>query len=102
MPSPITCPCCKASNDAATCRRCKADLSLLVAVADRQGFLLSRARTEAAEGKFADALRSLDEAESLLGGADVRQARAAVLLLSGEFSAAWAVYHEATAVSRPG
>ena len=100
--TPITCPCCKATNDAPTCRRCKADLSLLVAVADRRGFLLSLARAEAADGKFADALRSLDEAESLRGGAEVRQARAAVFLLAGEFSAAWAAYHDATAASHPG
>ncbi len=94
--TPITCPCCKASNDAATCRRCKADLSLLVAVADRRGFLLSQVGAEAADGKFADALRSLDEAESLRSGADARQLRAAVLLLSGEFSAAWAAYYDGT------
>ena len=97
----ITCPCCKASNDAATCRRCKADLSLLVAVADRQGFLLSRARTDAAAGKFADALRSLDEAAAVRGGAEVRRLRAAVLLLAGDLPAAWAAYH-ALSADRPG
>jgi hypothetical protein len=99
--TPITCPCCKASNDAATCRRCKADLRLLVAVADRQGFLLSRARADAAAGKFADALRSLDETEAVRGGAEVCRLRAAVHLLSGDFAAAWAVYHRLSA-DRPG
>lgn len=30
----ILCPCCRAANTAATCRRCKADLTLLVRLRD--------------------------------------------------------------------
>lgn len=89
----LTCPCCRASNDAGpACRRCKADLSLLFAVADRRGFLVSEARKLAAGGKFADALRSLEEAAALRAGDDVRRLSAAVRLLDGQYAAALAAY----------
>ena len=92
--TPITCPCCRASSDAGpACRRCKADLSLLFAVEARRGFLVAEAGRLAADGKFADALRFVDEAERLRGVADVRRLRAAALLLAGDFAAALAAYH---------
>ena len=91
---PITCPCCRASNDVGpACRRCKADLALLFAVEARRGFLIAEAKQLAADGQFADAVRSLDDAERLRGGPDVRRLRAAALLLAGEFAAALAAYH---------
>ncbi len=91
--APITCPCCRAANDAGPlCRRCKADLSLLFAVADRRGFLVSEARKFAARGKFAEAVRSLQEAAALRAGDDVRRLTAAVRLLAGEYAAALAAY----------
>lgn len=90
---PVTCPCCRASNDAGpSCRRCKADLSLLFAVADRRGFLVSEARKFAAESKYTDALRSLEEAAALRTGDDVRWLTAAVRLLAGQYAAALAAY----------
>lgn len=91
----IPCPCCRASNDAGpACRRCKADLSLLFAVAGQRASLVAEARSLAAECKFAEALRSLDEADALRGGDDVRQLRAAVLLAAGDFASAWVAYTE--------
>jgi hypothetical protein len=93
----IPCPCCRASNDTGpACRRCKADLSLLFAVAEQRTNLVAEAQSFAAEGKFADALRSLEDADALRGGDDVRQLRAAVLLVSGDFATAWAAYTELT------
>ena len=90
----VPCPCCRASNDAGpACRRCKADLSLLFAVEDRGAFLVAEARRLVADGTFADAVRSLEDAERLRGGAGVRRLRAAAHLLAGEFAAAWAAYH---------
>ena len=42
---PIPCPCCKASNDTGpSCRRCKADLSLLLAIEAERSELLEAAR----------------------------------------------------------
>ncbi|HET6573485.1 MAG TPA: hypothetical protein VFG68_07780 [Fimbriiglobus sp.] len=91
----ILCPCCRASNDTGlACRRCKADLSLLFAVADRRGFLVSEARNLAAQGKYAESLRSLGEAAALRAGDDVRRLSAAVRLLAGQYAAALAAYYE--------
>ncbi len=99
----IACPCCRAANETGpTCRRCRADLSLLFAVADRRGFLLSEARRLVAEGKFADAVRSLDEAAALRAGGDVRRLRAAALLLAGEYAAALAAYDGLASRPEPG
>ncbi len=91
--TPITCPCCRASNDAGpACRRCKADLSLLFAVAAQRASLIAEAQSFAGEGKFTEALRSLEEADALRSGDDVRQLRATVLLAAGDFVAAWGAY----------
>jgi Flp pilus assembly protein TadD len=86
----IPCPCCRASNAAGpACRRCKADLSPLFALEARRDFLLADARRLAADGRFADALTVADEAASLRSGDDARTLRAALLLLTGDFPAAW-------------
>ena len=82
----IPCPCCRAINDTPTCRRCKADLSLLVAVETRREYLLDAARAEL--GRGGDALALLDEAASLRGGSDVAQLRAVAALIRGEYSLA--------------
>ena len=88
----IPCPCCKAANTAATCRRCRADLSLLVAVeASREGHL-TLARRFAAELRFPEALAHLDRAAALRPADDLRPLRAAVLLLAGRPAAALAAY----------
>jgi hypothetical protein len=90
---PVTCPCCRAANDAGpSCRRCKADLSLLFAVADRRGYLVSEARNLVAQGKYAESLRSLEQAAALRAGDDVRRLSAAVRLLAGQYAAALAAY----------
>jgi hypothetical protein len=93
---PLPCPCCRASNDAGpACRRCKADLSLLFALEENRDALLTAARRLAAQGRFADALRSVDEADSLRRGDDCRRLRAAFLLLSRDFPAAFKCYSAA-------
>jgi hypothetical protein len=89
----IPCPCCRAANESGpNCRRCKADLSLLFAVARRRAFLLSAAQAFAAEGRLPAARRALDEATALRAGDDVRRLRAAVDLLAGDYRAAWNAY----------
>jgi hypothetical protein len=88
----LTCPCCRASNDAAVCRRCKADLSLLVALEDRREYHVTLARRFAAEGRFVEATQHVDQATQLRPAADVKQLRAALQLLNGEFTAALAAY----------
>lgn len=94
--TPIPCPCCRAANDAGpACRRCKADLSPLFALEARREFLLADAQQLAGDGRFADALTRVNEAETLRWGDDVRRLRAAVLLLAGDFPAAWTCYRGA-------
>ena len=59
----IACPCCRASNETATCRRCRADLSLLAAIEVRRAYLLDAARAELARGD--DARPMIEEAAAL-------------------------------------
>ena len=89
----ITCPCCKAANTADTCRRCKADLSLLAGVEAAREHHLTLARRFAAELRAAEALSHIHSAAALRPGDDVRQLRSAVLLLGGRFANALAAYH---------
>jgi Flp pilus assembly protein TadD len=89
----LTCPCCKASNTADTCRRCKADLSLLSAVEAVREHHVTLTRRFIAELRTAEALSHLDHAAALRPGDDLRQLRAAVLLVSGRFADALAAYH---------
>jgi hypothetical protein len=89
----LLCPCCKAANAADTCRRCKADLSLLAAVEAVREHHITLARRFAAEVRAADALSHLDSAAALRPGDDVRHLRPAVLLLAGRFADALAAYH---------
>jgi len=57
----MRCPVCRADNDDATCRRCKADLSLLFDVESARTDALQRAAYFAAKG---DGLRTLQHAEA--------------------------------------
>lgn len=92
----LTCPACRAANDAGpNCRRCKADLALLVAVEDRRDFLLADARRAASEGRLVEAEDSITQADGLRHGADVKQLLAAVRLLRGDFAGAWAIARDA-------
>lgn len=88
----LTCPCCRASNETVTCRRCRADLSLLSAVEARRAFHVTSAKRFAADGRAGEALRHVDLAAELRGGADVSQLRAALLLMQGDYAGAVAAY----------
>lgn len=88
----LTCPCCHASNDTAVCRRCKADLSLLVAMENRREYHVTLAKRFAAEGRYTEALRHINQATQLRPTADMTQFRAALHLLGGEFAAALRAY----------
>ncbi len=92
----MTCPVCRATNDASvtTCRRCKADLSLVVAVEARRVGLLSAATSAIAAGEFEGALRYLASAEAVRGGADVERVRATAHLANRDYAAAWRTYQQ--------
>ena len=82
----IACPCCRASNETATCRRCKADLSLLTAIEVRREYLLDAARAKLGRGE--DASPMIEEAASLRNGSDAAQLRAVAALMRGEYAEA--------------
>ena len=95
----MTCPVCRAANDGAvtTCRRCKADLRLVVAVEARRVRLLGAAKSALAAGECDATLRHLAAAEAVRGGADVERVKAAAHLLNRDFAAAWRTYQEGRA-----
>ncbi len=95
----MTCPVCRATNDGAapTCRRCKADLTLVVAVEARRVGLLAAAKSALAAGDFEAALRHLASAEAVRGGADVERLEATAHLLNRDFAAAWRTYQRGQA-----
>jgi Flp pilus assembly protein TadD len=92
---PVPCPCCKASNDAGpTCRRCKADLSLLFQLEADRAALVEQARELVAQSRPEESLAHLDRAAQLRRGDDVLRLRAVALLLSRDYAGALAAYHE--------
>ena len=95
----MTCPVCRAANDAAAtaCRRCKADLTLVVAVEARRAGLLGEAKSALAAGDCDAALRHLASAEAVRGGVDVERLKAAAHLANRDFPAAWRIYQQGRA-----
>ena len=87
----MNCPVCKAENAAGpNCRRCKADLSLLIAVEERRTFHLAEAGQATRDGRLDDALESLRQAAALRSGPDIRRFRACLSLLAGDYVASLA------------
>src|SRR5262245_18165975 len=95
----LTCPVCRAENTTGpACRRCRADLSLLMSVEARRDHHVAMARSAIHDGRFDDALEELSRAEELHSGAGIRKIRACVYLRAGDFPAALAEHARA---SRP-
>ena len=61
----MRCPVCRAENDDVTCRRCKADLSLLVALEQARHHALTEAALSAAEGNGMRTLAFAEKAHRL-------------------------------------
>src|SRR4051812_24819473 len=92
---PVPCPCCRASNDTGpTCRRCKADLSLLFPLEAERTSVAAAAGALAAESRYSESLAAIERAAQLRRGDDVSRVRATVLLLARDFAGALAAYHE--------
>ena len=95
----LNCPVCRAENSTGpTCRRCRADLSLLMAVEARRDHHVASAKAAMQDGRLDDALEDLSKAEGLHSGVDLGKLRACVYLLAGDYPAALA---EHAAASRP-
>ena len=76
----LRCPVCRAENTTGpACRRCRADLTLLIAVEARRESFTSPCAVQAIHaGRFDDALEELTQAEELRAGPDVRGCAACV------------------------
>jgi hypothetical protein len=93
---PLTCPVCRAANDAgATCRRCRADLALVAAVENQREHALAAARRAAAAGHWDGARQFARRARELRRGPDVERLLAALALATGDRAAAWGHYRAA-------
>src|SRR5689334_21327560 len=89
----IRCPACKADNaQGPTCRRCKADLTLLFALEARRAALLEVARADASAGRWAQAYAAAGEADALRQGEDSARLVAVAALMCGDFHQAWRSY----------
>ena len=90
---PLTCPVCRAANDAGpACRRCRADLSLCFAVEGQREAALAGARTAAAAGQIEDAIRLVESAVAVRAGTDTDKLLAVLHLLAGDYAKAWKSY----------
>lgn len=96
----LTCPLCRAGNDAGpNCRRCKADLSLLFTVEAQREAKLGAARSALAQGEPIRAFHEARQADELRHGADVARFHAELALRRREFSEAWRQYRRARRLS---
>jgi hypothetical protein len=87
----MRCPVCRAENDRdPTCRRCKADLSLLVALEARRDRALAAAASAMAQGNGAAAETAARAAHDLRAGDDSARTLALAHLLQRHFAEALA------------
>jgi hypothetical protein len=86
----MQCPLCKAENSQGpTCRRCKADLSLLFTLEEQRAAALARARELQEAGRAWEALALARRAHTLRAGDDSLQMVAVTALLTRDFATAW-------------
>ena len=91
----MRCPVCKAENaQGPSCRRCKADLSLLFELEEQRTQLLQAARADLAAGRWQPAVESADDADWLRSDDTSRRLRLLTHLFSRDFAGAWEVYRD--------
>jgi hypothetical protein len=91
----MRCPVCRAEvGEAAQCRRCRADLSLLVRLAEQRRRALQTACVYVSRGDYRRARAIAEGADTLHSDAESRRLLAVVHLLCREHSQAWRVYQE--------
>jgi hypothetical protein len=89
----LRCPVCKAENSAPpTCRRCKADLTLLFALEGGRAAALAGARAALAGGRWAEALAQARRADALRRDEASGRLVAVAALLSGDHNLGWRTY----------
>lgn len=89
----LRCPVCKAENSAPpTCRRCKADLSLVFALERDRAAALAQARAALAAGRRSEALAQARRADGLRHDEASARLVAVAALLCGDYHLAWRAY----------
>jgi hypothetical protein len=98
----LRCPVCKAENaQGPTCRRCRADLSLLWQAEARRAWALAAARRALADGRWAEAAARTAEAHGLRGDAESRRLLAMTRLMRRDFAGAWSCYRREGELAQP-
>lgn len=69
----VACPVCKATNTDASCRRCRADLSMLFALESQRSHLLAQAQACAQQADGDGIVHAAENAERLRSGPDARR-----------------------------
>jgi hypothetical protein len=88
----MRCPVCRAENEDPTCRRCRADLSPLIALESQRAHELGAAAVAAAQGQGAEVVYHAELAQRLRSGADALRWLALGHLLQRDFPRALAYY----------
>jgi hypothetical protein len=92
----MRCPVCKAENtQGPTCRRCKADLSLLFQLEDQRARTLAEARRLLSAGRADQAEERAEEADWQRCDEESRRMLALTRLLARDFAGAWALIRPA-------
>lgn len=88
----IRCPVCRADNSTPpSCRRCKADLSLVWSVEQQREQHLLNCRKAIAAAEYDVALHEMETARALRDGEDLVRLKACVMLLAGDWPSAMAL-----------
>jgi hypothetical protein len=99
----MRCPVCKAENgQTPQCRRCKADLSLLLQLEEQRSALLAAAAAGLRKLRFEEALTQASQADRLRHGPDSGRLLAVIHLLRYDFLSAWQHYQRGAAGSQTG
>jgi methylphosphotriester-DNA--protein-cysteine methyltransferase len=89
----IRCPLCKAENaEGPTCRRCKADLSLLFRLEEQRAWTMAEIRRLLAAGRIAEAFSQVLMAKWMRSDAESERMFALTRLLKRDFAGAWRRY----------
>lgn len=89
----MKCPVCKADNDPGPqCRRCRADLSPLVALEEQRGAALAAAQEAASRGDWGQLASAAARADELRRDDESRRLVALGQLLQRDFVGAWECY----------
>lgn len=90
----MKCPVCRAeNNEGPECRRCKADLSLMIGLDRQRSNLLHEARRQAQTGDWLAALQNAAAADALHRDTDSARLLAACRLKLGDFDGGLQEFH---------